>query len=71
MATKKVGSAGRFGARYGKSIRAQITEVEKRQRARHKCPYCNRFSIKRVASGIYYCRKCRSKFTGRAYIPGA
>lgn len=69
MATKKVGSAGRFGPRYGKSVRAKITEVEKRQRIKHKCPFCNRFKIKRLSPGIYYCRKCKSKFTGKAYTP--
>lgn len=69
MATKKVGSAGRFGPRYGKSIRALVAAIEKRQKAKHKCPYCHRFTIKRVSSGIYYCKKCKNKFTGKAYVP--
>jgi len=67
MATKKVGSAGRFGIRYGKTIRVKITDIEKRQRGRHICPYCNKQQVRRVSLGIYECRKCKAKFTGRAY----
>lgn len=67
MATKKVGSTGRFGARYGKTVKKKVAEVEKRQKKKHKCPYCNKMQVKRLASGIWLCKKCDSKFTGRAY----
>ena len=69
MKTKKVGSTGRFGARYGKKVRAKVANVEKHQKAKHKCPYCQRLTIKRVAVGIYSCTKCIKKFTGNAYTP--
>ena len=36
--TKKVGSAGRFGVRYGRKIRQRIIKVEKELKAKHKCP---------------------------------
>lgn len=67
MATKKVGSAGRFGIRYGKTIRVKIADIEKRQRGRHLCPYCNKQQVRRVSLGVYACRKCHTTFTGRAY----
>jgi len=67
MATKKVGSAGRFGARYGKKIRKKIADIEAKQKAWHKCPYCSKFKVKRVSSGIWKCKSCSSKFTGKAY----
>lgn len=67
MVTKKVGSAGRFGARYGKKLRQKITNIEKIQRKSHECPYCQRSTAKRVSAGIWYCKKCESKFTGKAY----
>lgn len=66
--TKKVGSAGRFGSRYGKRIRQRIIDVEKKQRGWQKCPYCNKVRAKRVSVGIYQCKKCESKFTGKAYF---
>lgn len=65
--TKKVGSTGRFGARYGKKVRRKILDVEKIQRKWQQCPYCSAKRVKRIATGIWHCKKCNSKFTGRAY----
>ena len=57
MPTKKVKSAGRFGSRYGKKIRQRIIDVEKKQRRKHECPYCYSLTVKRVAAGIWKCKK--------------
>jgi len=65
--TKKVGTAGRFGARYGSRIRHQVSEIEKKQRQRFLCPSCFHTQVKRLASGIWQCRKCSTKFAGKAY----
>ena len=67
MATKKVGSAGRFGARYGQKIRKKIAHIEAKQKKWQKCPYCAKFKVKRISSGIWQCKSCESKFTGKAY----
>ncbi|MBT3323547.1 50S ribosomal protein L37ae [archaeon] len=67
---KKIGSAGRFGARYGRKLRSKIINVEKIQRKKQKCPYCSRLAAKRLAMGIFECKKCSAKFTGKAYIVG-
>jgi large subunit ribosomal protein L37Ae len=67
MATKKVSTAGRFGSRYGKKIRQRIVDIEKKQRGWQKCPYCHKNRVKRVSKGIWQCRSCNTKFTGRAY----
>ncbi|MCS7106052.1 MAG: 50S ribosomal protein L37ae, partial [Candidatus Aenigmarchaeota archaeon] len=64
-----VKSAGRFGPRYGKRIRASISEIEKIQKQRHTCPNCSMPYVKRIASGIWKCKKCGLKFTGLAYYP--
>ncbi len=67
MKTKKVGSAGRFGVRYGKLIREKVKSIEFKQRKRQKCPYCNKLGVKRKAKGIWYCPKCGKEFAGHAY----
>lgn len=69
MHTKKIGSMGRFGPRYGKRVKKINSPIEKIQKQRHKCPYCERSAVKRVASGIWTCRKCNAKFSGGAYKP--
>jgi large subunit ribosomal protein L37Ae len=66
--TKKVKSAGRFGARYGRRTRQKIVDIEQKQKAKQQCPYCSKIGgIKRLAAGIFQCKKCNSKFTGKAY----
>ncbi|MEK6841174.1 MAG: 50S ribosomal protein L37ae [Nanoarchaeota archaeon] len=67
MATKKVGTTGRFGARYGRRLRQKVAEIEKKLKQWHKCPYCNKKRVRRLAAGIWFCKSCKSKFTGKAY----
>lgn len=67
--TKKVGIAGRFGARYGKSVRDRFREVQKASKARHVCPACMKPGMHREAAGIWECRKCGLKMAGKAYKP--
>ena len=64
---EKLGSVKRFGARYGRKTKLKFSKVEAEQRKLHKCPYCSAIAVKRVAVGIWNCRKCNSKFTGKAY----
>jgi len=61
--------AKRFGARYGRKPKKKFAKIEKTQRAKHKCPYCNKAAVKRIAAGIWQCRKCSIKFAGKAYTP--
>ena len=65
--TKKVGIAGKYGSRYGIRIRRKILEVEKKKSK--ECPFCGRKQLKRIASGVWECKKCNSKFAGGAYVP--
>lgn len=67
--TKKVGVSGRFGPRYGLKVRKRLKAVEDRQKKKHPCPKCKKKSLKRIASGIYLCKKCEIKVTGGAYTP--
>ena len=67
--TKKVGSAGRFQARYGVRSRTRVRNVEIIQKAKHICPSCGYQKIKRVSTSIWQCGKCGIKFAGGAYQP--
>jgi len=67
--TKKVGSTGRFGPRYGRKIRALAGEVELKVRQKYKCPGCGAVKVKRVSTAIWQCRRCGLKFAGGAYTP--
>lgn len=68
---KKIGTAGRYGVRYGKRVREKVAEIERVQRQRHVCPRCRMPYVKRVSSGIWKCGKCGAKFAGSAYYPKA
>ena len=67
--TKKVGSAGRFRARYGVRARTRVRDVETQQRIKHKCPKCGQNTVRRSGTGIWTCKKCGNIFAGGAYIP--
>ena len=65
--TKKVKSAGRFGARYGRSVRDRLVKIESKQRVKQKCPYCSKLGVKRLGSGIWSCSRCEKTFASDAY----
>ncbi|MBD3248930.1 50S ribosomal protein L37ae [Candidatus Woesearchaeota archaeon] len=65
--TVKLGSVKRFGPRYGRIVKERLAKIEKVQHSKHMCPYCRSSKVKRQAVGIWYCRKCKAKFTGKAY----
>lgn len=67
--TKKVKSVGRFGPRYGVSVKTQIRDIEVEQRKWHLCPECNYQKVKRLSTGIWECRHCGIQFAGGAYTP--
>lgn len=67
--TKKVGKVGRFGPRYGLSVRNNIRSVESAKIGKYTCPRCMKRNVKRVSAGIWECRSCTYKFSGGAYRP--
>ena len=69
MAGKKgLGPVKRFGVRYGRTVKHKRAKVEIEQKKPQLCPYCRRPKAKRLSAGIYKCKKCNAKFTGRAYF---
>jgi large subunit ribosomal protein L37Ae len=64
---KKIKSAGRFGARYGKIVKTRLVKIEEKQRKKQKCPYCKKYGLKRLSKGIWQCTKCGKKFASDVY----
>jgi len=64
---KSFGSIKRFGVRYGRTVKDKLSKIEAVLKKKHKCPYCHSLSAKRLAAGIWCCKKCDAKFTGKAY----
>ena len=64
--TRKVGTDGRFGPRYGKTVRERLAKLEKKQRATQYCPYCGK-PIKRVSKGLWYCKSCKTRFASSTF----
>ena len=62
---KKIGSAGRFGAGYGK-VKQKLVAVEKKQRVKQECPFC-KGTAKRKSKGIWECSKCGKVFASGVY----
>lgn len=63
----KYGSVRRFGPRYGRTTKEKVDAIEAMQRKKHKCPYCTHVQVKRIAAGIWQCKKCEVKFASKAY----
>ncbi len=64
---QQYGSVKRFGARYGRRVRLNLGKIEKQQKELYKCPYCNAKKVKRIAAGIWECKRCGARFTAKAY----
>lgn len=58
-----VGSAGRFGARYGRVSRQRVKEIEADMHNQE----VDGDSVKRLATGIWVNENTGEKFTGGAY----
>ncbi|KAF8065952.1 60S ribosomal protein L37a-2 [Scenedesmus sp. PABB004] len=66
--TKKVGIVGKYGTRYGASLRKQIKKMEVSQHSKYFCNFCGKFAVKRVAVGIWGCKACKKVTAGGAYV---
>ncbi|CAH2449877.1 60S ribosomal protein L43-B [Komagataella phaffii CBS 7435] len=65
--TKKVGIAGKYGVRYGSSLRKQCKKLETQQHAKYDCAFCGKKTVKRQATGIWSCKACKKTVAGGAY----
>jgi large subunit ribosomal protein L37Ae len=66
--TRKVGITGKYGARYGSTLRKRTRIILERMKGDIKCPRCEtKGAIHRISTGIWHCKKCGARFTGGAY----
>lgn len=65
--TKKVGISGRYGVRYGSSLRRQCRKLEQSAHARYDCAFCGKKTVRREATGIWNCNSCKKTIAGGAY----
>ena len=54
--TKKVGIVGKFGTKYGATLRKIVKKFEVTQRAKYVSPFTGRECVKRQAVGIWNCK---------------
>ena len=62
---RTVGSAGRFGARYGRVSRKRVSDIE----AQMESATVDGDSVKRLGTGVWVNEETGEKFTGGAYRP--
>ncbi|KAK4070200.1 uncharacterized protein Triagg1_6621 [Trichoderma aggressivum f. europaeum] len=65
--TKKVGVTGKYGTRYGASLRKQVKKMEITQHAKYTCTFCGKTTVRRKSTGIWNCRACSRTIAGGAY----
>jgi len=72
MASNKgrTGSAGRFGARYGRVARRRVADIEADMNDDHACPECGKDRVDRQGTGIWECGYCGYK-VHRRHLPTA
>ncbi|KXJ94680.1 ribosomal protein L37ae [Microdochium bolleyi] len=66
--TKKVGVTGKYGTRYGASLRKQVKKMEITQHAKYTCTFCGKTTVRRNAVGIWDCKACKKTVAGGAYV---
>ena len=65
--TKKVGITGKYGTRYGSSIRKVLRKTEVAQHQKYSCGFCGKVAMKREVVGIWKCSACEKTQAGGAY----
>ncbi|KAI2810426.1 hypothetical protein RDWZM_002593 [Blomia tropicalis] len=66
--TQKVGVTGKYGTRYGASLRKMVKKMEITQHQKYTCTFCGKESMKRSCVGIWSCKACKKTVAGGAYV---
>jgi large subunit ribosomal protein L37Ae len=65
--TKKVGITGKYGTRYGSTLRKLVRKIEVSQHSTYRCVFCGKDSVVRKCVGIWKCKSCNKVVAGGAY----
>lgn len=66
--TQKAGIVGKYGTRYGGTLRKVIKKMEVTQHAKYVCSFCGKNSVKRLNTGIWKCMRCKKTMAGGSYV---
>lgn len=66
--TKKVGICGKYGTRYGASLRKTVKKIEISQHAKYTCSFCGKDSMRRQVVGVWSCKACKKTVAGGAFV---
>jgi len=72
--TKKVGIVGKYGTRYGASVRKVIKKMEVSQHSKYQCEFCGKFAMKvracpRTQAALAWGRSDRSPPPSPRFLP--
>ena len=65
--TKKVGLVGKYGTRYGATLRKIVKKFEITQKAKYVSPFSGKECVRREAVGIWKCKQTGRKIAGGAW----
>ena len=66
--TKKAGIVGKYGTRYGASLRKVVKKFEITQRSKYVSPFSGKECVRRQAAGIWKCKQTNRKIAGGAWM---
>ncbi|XP_016837946.2 60S ribosomal protein L37a isoform X1 [Nasonia vitripennis] len=66
--TKKVGITGKYGTRYGASLRKMVKKMEITQHSKYTCTFCGKEAMKRSVVGVWSCKRCKRTVAGGAWV---
>ena len=66
--TKKAVIVGKYGTRYGASLRKVVKKFEITQRAKYVSPFSGKECVRREAAGIWKCKQTGRKIAGGAWM---
>jgi len=66
--TKKVGVVGKYGTRYGASLRKMVKKMETTQHSKYPCTFCGKTAMRRTVVGVWNCKACNKTVAGGAWV---